>query len=77
MVGAGAGGMTAALVGALEGLRVVLCEKTELVGGTTATSAGTVWIPGSHQSERAGVPALSWSNGDARRQPLYGFELNT
>src|SRR5215470_7486134 len=56
VIGAGAGGMTAALVGALEGLRVVLCEKTELVGGTTATSAGTVWIPGSRQSERAGVP---------------------
>src|SRR5215470_19984939 len=56
VIGAGAGGMTAALVAALEGLRVVLCEKTEMVGGTTATSAGTVWIPGSRQSERAGVP---------------------
>jgi succinate dehydrogenase/fumarate reductase flavoprotein subunit len=56
VIGAGAGGMTAALVGALEGLRVVLCEKSDMVGGTTATSAGTVWIPGSRQSERAGVP---------------------
>ena len=27
-----------------------------MVGGTTATSAGTVWIPGSRQSEAAGVP---------------------
>jgi succinate dehydrogenase/fumarate reductase flavoprotein subunit len=56
VIGAGAAGMTAALVGALEGLRVVLCEKTDMVGGTTATSAGTVWIPGSRQSEAAGVP---------------------
>ncbi|SHN81060.1 FAD-dependent oxidoreductase [Bradyrhizobium erythrophlei] len=56
VVGAGAAGMTAALVGALEGLNVILCEKSEKVGGTTATSAGSVWIPGSHQSERAGVP---------------------
>ena len=56
VVGAGAAGMTAALVGALEGLQVVLCEKSDLVGGTTATSAGSVWIPGSRQSERAGVP---------------------
>ena len=56
VIGAGAAGMTAALVGALEGLRVVLCEKSDMVGGTTATSAGTVWIPGSRQSERAGVP---------------------
>jgi len=56
VVGAGAAGMTAALVGALEGLKTVLCEKSDMVGGTTATSAGTVWIPGSHQSEAAGVP---------------------
>jgi succinate dehydrogenase/fumarate reductase flavoprotein subunit len=27
-----------------------------VVGGTTATSAGTVWIPGSRQSEAAGIP---------------------
>jgi len=53
--GAGAAGMTAALVGALEGLEVILCEKSETVGGTTATSAGTVWIPGSHQSQVAGI----------------------
>src|ERR1700759_1648957 len=56
VIGAGAAGMTAALVGALEGLRVILCEKSGMVGGTTATSAGTVWIPGSRQSQRAGVP---------------------
>ena len=56
VIGAGAAGMTAALVGALEGLKTVLCEKSDMVGGTTATSAGTVWIPGSHQSRAAGVP---------------------
>lgn len=56
VIGAGAAGMTAALVGAIEGLRTVLCEKTGMVGGTTSTSAGTVWIPGSHQSEQAGIP---------------------
>src|SRR5262245_42089499 len=54
--GAGMGGMTAALVAALEGLDVLLCEKTDQVGGTTATSAGTVWIPGSNQARRDGVP---------------------
>jgi succinate dehydrogenase/fumarate reductase flavoprotein subunit len=56
VIGAGAAGMTAALVGALEGLNTVLCEKSDMVGGTTATSAGTVWIPGSRQSKAAGVP---------------------
>ncbi|TAI65545.1 FAD-binding dehydrogenase [Bradyrhizobium sp. Leo170] len=48
--------MTAALVGALEGLDTILCEKSDMVGGTTATSAGTIWIPGSRQSEAAGAP---------------------
>ena len=56
VIGAGAGGMTAALVGALEGLHTVLCEKTDQVGGTTSTSGGTTWIPGSSQSVKAGVP---------------------
>jgi FAD binding domain len=56
VIGAGAAGMTAALVGTLEGLKTVLCEKSDMVGGTTATSAGTVWIPGSRQSKAAGMP---------------------
>ncbi|WP_172839885.1 FAD-dependent oxidoreductase [Variovorax paradoxus] len=46
VLGAGAAGMTAALVGALEGLRVLLVEKTAQVGGTSSRSAGTLWIPG-------------------------------
>jgi succinate dehydrogenase/fumarate reductase flavoprotein subunit len=55
VIGGGAAGMTAALVGSIEGLRTMPCEKTEMVGGTTATSAGTVWIPGSSQSSRAEI----------------------
>jgi 3-oxosteroid 1-dehydrogenase len=54
--GAGMGGMCVALFAALEGFDVLLCEKTDQVGGTTATSAGTVWIPGSSQAVRDGVP---------------------
>ena len=46
--------MTAALVGALEGLDVLLCEKSTQVGGTSATSAGTVWVPGTRAAEAAG-----------------------
>lgn len=54
--GAGMGGMCAALFASLEDLDVLLCEKTDQVGGTTSTSAGTVWIPGSNQAKRDGVP---------------------
>jgi succinate dehydrogenase/fumarate reductase flavoprotein subunit len=44
--------MTAALVGAIEGLDVLLCEKTDQVGGTSATSAGTIWIPARARAEK-------------------------
>jgi hypothetical protein len=54
VVGAGATGMTAALVRSLDGLDVLLCEKSDCVGGTTATSAGTIWVPGTRQSRAAG-----------------------
>lgn len=54
--GAGAGGMTTALTGAIAGLEVLLCEKTDMVGGTTATSGGTTWVPGTALAAAAGVP---------------------
>jgi succinate dehydrogenase/fumarate reductase flavoprotein subunit len=54
IAGAGPAGMSAALVASLEGLDVLLCEKSDQVGGTGATSAGTLWIPGNSQSRVAG-----------------------
>jgi glycine/D-amino acid oxidase-like deaminating enzyme len=54
VAGAGPAGMTAALVASLQGLSVLLCEKSDQVGGTGSTSAGTLWIPGNHQSKKAG-----------------------
>jgi succinate dehydrogenase/fumarate reductase flavoprotein subunit len=54
VLGAGAAGMTTALVAALEGLKPLILEKSSQVGGTAATSAGTIWIPGNRQSLEAG-----------------------
>lgn len=54
--GAGAAGLSAACVGLQEGLSVILCEKAAQVGGTTATSGGTVWVPGTRLSARDSVP---------------------
>ena len=54
VVGAGAAGMTAALVCALQGLDALLIEKSAQVGGTSATSAGTIWVPGTSQAIDAG-----------------------
>jgi succinate dehydrogenase/fumarate reductase flavoprotein subunit len=55
VIGAGAGGMTAAAVAAAEGLSVLLIEKTEFVGGTTAWSGGMVWIPVNAKIRQAGM----------------------
>lgn len=61
VLGAGAAGMTAALVAATEGLRVLLLERSDQVGGSTSRSAGTLWIPGNFsmdaESARADVDA--------------------
>ncbi len=55
ILGAGAGGLTAALVASIEGLRTLLIEKSDQVGGTTAFSSGTVWIPDNAQQHQLGI----------------------
>lgn len=55
VIGAGAGGMTAAAAAAALGLRVLVIEKTEFVGGTTAWSGGMVWIPANRNMQAAGL----------------------
>ncbi|MDF1790518.1 MAG: FAD-dependent oxidoreductase [Thalassobaculaceae bacterium] len=54
VLGAGAAGMTAAVVAAHEGLDVLLLDKTDRIGGTAAISGGMVWAPGSGPAKRAG-----------------------
>lgn len=45
VVGSGAGGMAAALTARAAGLSVLVVEKTDAFGGSTAVSGGAVWIP--------------------------------
>ena len=45
VIGAGAAGLYAALFAALDGARVLVVEHTDRVGGTSALSAGTTWVP--------------------------------
>lgn len=50
VIGAGGAGLSAALFAAIDGAKVLLVEHTEYVGGTTAWSAGTTWVPGTHHA---------------------------
>jgi 3-oxosteroid 1-dehydrogenase len=55
VVGSGAAGMTAALTAANRGLRAVVVEKADVFGGSTARSAGALWIPCNEVLRQAGV----------------------
>ncbi len=55
VVGSGGGGMTAALSAGDSGAEVLVIEKGRLYGGSTAMSGGSIWVPGNHLAERAGL----------------------
>lgn len=55
VLGSGAAGLTAALVASVEGLSALVIEKTDFIGGTTAYSAGTCWIPNNRFLREQGV----------------------
>ncbi|WP_300713068.1 FAD-dependent oxidoreductase [Limnohabitans sp.] len=52
VIGAGGAGLSAAVFAAIDGAKVLVVERTEYVGGTTAWSAGTTWVPGTHHSTK-------------------------
>jgi succinate dehydrogenase/fumarate reductase flavoprotein subunit len=56
VAGSGASGMSAALTAHFEGLEVLLLEKADKIGGSTAVSGGAVWLPLNADSEGAGHP---------------------
>ena len=66
VVGSGAAGLATALVASLHGLDVIVCEKAERIGGTTAISGGTCWVPGNHLAD----PSRTGGDIDAARTYL-------
>ena len=54
IAGSGASGLTAAITAHDAGLKVLVAEKEPVFGGTTAFSAGVVWIPCNDQAKSAG-----------------------
>ncbi|MFA5941132.1 MAG: FAD-dependent oxidoreductase [Sinimarinibacterium sp.] len=55
VVGSGGGSMCSALVMRAAGKSVLILEKTDLVGGTTARSGGVMWLPNNRFMKRDGV----------------------
>ena len=55
VVGTGAGALLAAVRAADEGLKTLVIEKTDLVGGTSAISGGGIWIPDNYDMPKAGL----------------------
>lgn len=54
VLGSGAAGLTAALTAAEHGARVIVVEKGEKLGGTSAWSGGQIWIPCNPHQEKYG-----------------------
>ena len=54
-IGSGIGGLSAAIAAHDNGLRAVVLEKSDQVGGVTALSQGQVWIAGNHHARALGV----------------------
>lgn len=64
IVGSGAGAMTAALFAVDRGLSVLVLEKSQQFGGTSAISGGGIWIPNNHHFIAKGgndSPEKAWT----------------
>ncbi|KAM0256204.1 hypothetical protein ACHAPA_012251 [Fusarium lateritium] len=67
IVGSGAGALTASLRATKLGLRSIVLEKQETIGGASAISGGGLWIPCSLVSKEAGIQ-------DSEQKALAYFE---
>ena len=68
VAGTGAAGLAAALAAREAGASVVLLEKANVVGGTTAISGGVIWVPNNRQMAEAGLH-------DSRDEAIAYIEL--
>ena len=55
VIGSGSAACSAALRTARGGLRVLVIEKSEWLGGTSAMSGSGVWIPANHLAAADGI----------------------
>ncbi|RZK58622.1 MAG: FAD-dependent oxidoreductase, partial [Rhodococcus sp. (in: high G+C Gram-positive bacteria)] len=55
VIGAGAGGLAAAVTAAYHGAKVIVAEKADVCGGATAWSGGWMWAPRNPLARADGV----------------------
>ncbi|TWT15833.1 FAD-dependent oxidoreductase [Reyranella sp. CPCC 100927] len=67
IAGSGAAGFATAITAAHHGLDVIMVEKEPLFGGTTAFSAGVIWIPCNEHARKLGI-------ADSRAEALTYLE---
>ena len=63
VAGSGAAGLTAALAAAAGGAKVLVLEKSQLIGGTSAMSGAGTWVPCNRLARKAGI-------ADSRQEAL-------
>ena len=56
VVGSGAAALTTAIAAADEGAEVIVIERTDRLGGSSAVSGGALWVPMNHVMLAAGHP---------------------
>jgi 3-oxosteroid 1-dehydrogenase len=54
-IGSGIGGLSAAITAHDHGLKAVVLERSDQVGGVTALSQGQVWVAGNHHAAEMGI----------------------
>lgn len=75
VVGSGGGSMCAGLVMREMEKSVLILEKTDLVGGTTARSGGVMWVPNNHLMKDEGVED-SFDKAAAHMEATAGQSLD-
>ena len=55
VAGSGAAGLACAFTARDMGLNVIVVEKSDRIGGTTAWSGGEIWVPCNSQQAEAGI----------------------
>lgn len=76
VIGSGGGSMCAALQMRAAGKTVLILEKTDLVGGTTAASGGVMWIPNNRFMRKDGVDD-SQDNANTYLDAVIGDSADT